>query len=432
MSRFSPLSTRSFATLTLCALLVAIFSVAVTPSPAFAASESTARQKTQAENQRASVEKRLSDMQKRLSEREAENEAATEALKKADQAISDANRKLRTLRTERSKVEKRLSELRADNRTVGRDLKSSEETLEQITRARFIHAQRNAWQHIIDGGNPNDLARTAAELRYLALTQARTAEALEAERSRIRSVSQEVQARRTELSRIAAEEEVNRSRLVKEKQERQSAVKRLSRDIANQQAAIEKLRKDQARLENLVAQIDARLAKERAAEEVARKQEIARREAAAKKRNSSAQSNTATVTAPSSSTGFARLRGRLTRPVSGKIAATFGSNRSGTASWQGILFRVAEGADVAACAAGRVVFSDWLRGYGNLIIVDHGDTYMSVYANNESLLKNTGDRVKAGETIATAGASGATDEPGLYFELRYKGKPINPQPWLGK
>ena len=96
-----------------------------------------------------------------------------------------------------------------------------------------------------------------------------------------------------------------------------------------------------------------------------------------------------------------------------------------------MLFR-SEGAEVSACAAGRVVFSDWLRGYGNLLIIDHGGTYMSVYANNESVLKNVGDKVTAGKTISTVGTSGASDEPGLYFEIRYKGKPINPQPWLAK
>ena len=136
--------------------------------------------------------------------------------------------------------------------------------------------------------------------------------------------------------------------------------------------------------------------------------------------------------APLPAGSFAKSKGRLVRPVAGKVAASFGSRRTGTATWQGMLFRAPEGAEVSACASGRVVFSDWLRGYGNLLIVDHGGTYMSVYANNESVLKNVGDKVAAGETIATVGSSGASDEPGLYFEIRYKGKPINPQPWLSK
>ena len=360
-------------------------------------------------------------MQKRLSEREAASETANDELKKADQAISDANRRLRSLRGEREKVEARLAELRSDSRTVGRDLSGAEKLLEDIVRAQYIHSQRHSWQSLIEGGNPNELSRTAAELRYLSIAQVRAADALEKEQSRIETVSEETRARRTELQRIAREEESNRRELLSEKRDRQEAVKKLKRDIETQQAAIDKLKKDQTRLENLVADIDKRLERERAAEEAARQREAARQAKASAK-----------PVEPLASGNFAQLKGRLTKPVSGRIAASFGSRRTGSALWQGLLFRAPEGAEVSACASGRVVFSDWLRGYGNLIIIDHGNTYMSVYANNESILKNVGDRVKAGETVATVGTSGASDEPGLYFEIRYKGKPINPQPWLAK
>mgnify|MGYP001025188911 FL=1 len=390
-------------------------------APAASGSAATAKQKARAENQKANVEKQLSDMQKRLSEREAASEAANDELRKADQAISDANRRLRSLKGEREKVEARLAELRSDSRTVGRDLSGAEKLLEDIVRAQYIHSQRHSWQSLIEGGNPNELSRTAAELRYLSIAQVRAADALEKEQSRIETVSEETRARRTELQRIAREEESNRRELLSEKRDRQEAVKKLKRDIETQQAAIDKLKKDQTRLENLVADIDKRLERERAPEEAARQREAARQAKASAK-----------PVEPLASGNFAKLKGRLTKPVSGRIAATFGSRRTGTALWQGLLFRAPEGAEVSACASGRVVFSDWLRGYGNLIIIDHGNTYMSVYANNESILKNVGDRVKAGETVATVGTSGASDEPGLYFEIRYKGKPINPQPWLAK
>ena len=390
-------------------------------APAASGSAATAKQKEHAENQKACVEKQLSDMQKRLSEREAASETANDELKKADQAISDANRRLRSLRGEREKVEARLAELSSDSRTVGRDLSGAEKLLEDIVRAQYIHSQRHSWQSLIEGGNPNELSRTAAELRYLSIAQVRAADALEKEQSRIETVSEETRARRTELQRIAREEESNRRELLSEKRDRQEAVKKLRRDIETQQAAIDKLKKDQTRLENLVADIDKRLERERAAEEAARQREAARQAKASAK-----------PVEPLASGNFAQLKGRLTKPVTGRIAATFGSRRTGSALWQGLLFRAPEGAEVSACASGRVVFSDWLRGYGNLIIIDHGNTYMSVYANNESILRNVGDLVKAGETVATVGTSGASDEPGLYFEIRYKGKPINPQPWLAK
>ena len=97
-----------------------------------------------------------------------------------------------------------------------------------------------------------------------------------------------------------------------------------------------------------------------------------------------------------------------------------------------MLIRAKLGQDVRATAAGTVVFSDWMRGFGNLLILDHGSNYLSVYANNETLYKSVGERVKRGDTIASVGRSGGEDYPGLYFELRYKGKPFDPTRWIAK
>jgi len=135
--------------------------------------------------------------------------------------------------------------------------------------------------------------------------------------------------------------------------------------------------------------------------------------------------------APAAPAGaFASLKGQLRAPVAGKVAARFGSKRGDGPSWKGVFIRTAEGADVHAVAGGRVVFADWLRGFGNLIIVDHGGQYMSIYGNNQSLLKRAGDIVKAGDAIASAGNSGGNEESGLYFELRHQGAPFDPAGWV--
>ena len=127
---------------------------------------------------------------------------------------------------------------------------------------------------------------------------------------------------------------------------------------------------------------------------------------------------------------FASLKGQLRAPVAGKIAARFGSKRGDGPSWKGVFIRTGEGSEIHAIASGRVVFSDWLRGFGNLIIVDHGGQYMSIYGNNQSLLKRVGDAVKGGETIASAGNSGGNEESGLYFELRHQGRAFDPATWV--
>jgi murein hydrolase activator len=135
--------------------------------------------------------------------------------------------------------------------------------------------------------------------------------------------------------------------------------------------------------------------------------------------------------APAAAEGaFAAMKGQLRPPVAGKVAARFGSKRGDGPSWKGMFIRTAEGAQIHAIAAGRVVFAQWLRGFGNLIIVDHGGQYMSIYGNNQSLLRREGDAVKGGDVIAAAGNTGGNEESGLYFELRHRGKEFDPASWV--
>jgi septal ring factor EnvC (AmiA/AmiB activator) len=121
----------------------------------------------------------------------------------------------------------------------------------------------------------------------------------------------------------------------------------------------------------------------------------------------------------------------LSAPVSGTIAARFGAKRGGDGpSWKGMFIKAPEGTEVRAVAIGRVVHSGWMRGFGNLIIIDHGGDYLSIYANNQTLLKRLGDAVRAGEPIASAGNTGGNEESGLYFELRHLGKAFDPASWV--
>jgi septal ring factor EnvC (AmiA/AmiB activator) len=127
---------------------------------------------------------------------------------------------------------------------------------------------------------------------------------------------------------------------------------------------------------------------------------------------------------------FSALKGRLRLPVTGELVNQFGSPRADTGlSWKGLFIAAKQGQEVKAVATGRVVFADWLRGFGNLMILDHGGGYMSLYGNNDALLRQVGDTVKAGDAIAAVGASGGNSETGLYFELRFQGKPFDPLTW---
>src|SRR5262249_23597753 len=128
-----------------------------------------------------------------------------------------------------------------------------------------------------------------------------------------------------------------------------------------------------------------------------------------------------------------RLKGRLRLPVRGELIGRFGAPRltgDGGTPTKGVFIRAAEGETVRAVAAGRVVYADWMRGFGNLLIVDHGENFLTIYGNNESLLKQTGDAGMLGEALATVGASGGNEETGLYFELRHEGRPFDPLGWV--
>jgi septal ring factor EnvC (AmiA/AmiB activator) len=127
---------------------------------------------------------------------------------------------------------------------------------------------------------------------------------------------------------------------------------------------------------------------------------------------------------------LAQLKGQLRLPTRGAVSNRFGATRQEGSTWKGLFIVAGNGSEVRSIAAGRVVFAEWMRGFGNLLIIDHGSGYLSIYANNDSLLKSVGDEARTGEVIATVGNSGGNPESGLYFELRHQGKPLDPMAWV--
>jgi septal ring factor EnvC (AmiA/AmiB activator) len=124
------------------------------------------------------------------------------------------------------------------------------------------------------------------------------------------------------------------------------------------------------------------------------------------------------------------LKGDLSWPVQGRLSTRFGTQRaSGGLTWDGVVISAGEGSEVRSLYYGRVAFADWLRGFGLLIILDHGDGYMSLYGFNQALLKETGEWVERGETIALVGDSGGRNFPSLYFGIRHRGRPLDPRQW---
>ena len=306
----------------------------------------------------------LNELAKSLSEKEARQEEAHQALKKADQAISDANKRLRTLPAERRGW--RTAAQRRDGRRVESELGETERKIGQISRAQYLQMRRPAWQSWINGVSPGERTLETALLGYLQVAQVRAADDLEKQQADIRQVADETRTRSNELTRIQRDEEKSRTDLLAERRSarrrppRSSAKLRTRRPNSTSSARTR-------RVSEASSPRSTRGWKERAAEAAA-----ARRaeEEAAKKAQRPAK-----VTPALSGTAFAKLKaGREARRRAHRRALRHEAH--GSATWQGIRFRAPEGADVRAVAAGTVVFADWLRGYGNLIIVDHGGNYL--------------------------------------------------------
>jgi len=243
---------------------------------------------------------------------------------------------------------------------------------------------------------------------YLLQAQARVIQRVREDLARLGTLEMGAREKSTALARVEATSRAERDAL-----RAQTAVRR--RVLAGAAEQIRKSRKDLASAQ----QDEVWLA--RLVEDLAHATRPASRAGAARP----------PPDAPSATQAFGALRGQLRIPVQGKLAARFGSAREqASASPKGVFISAAQGAEVRAVAPGQVVFADWMRGYGNLLIVDHGDGYLSIYGNNESVLTRVGDAVHAGETVATVGASGGNETSGLYFELRHRGKPFDPVPWL--
>jgi septal ring factor EnvC (AmiA/AmiB activator) len=374
---------------------------------------------------------------------EASRTEAADALATSEAAISKANRRLRELGDERTQVERQVDSLQQRSRSVTADQSRQQAQLAETLRQHYQLTLRDPLQAFLAGDNPADLARDAEYYGYLSRAASARIGELQHRRTELEQLEEESTQKRDELAKIAEDENKNRADLVAEQARRKQAMERVSKQIATQRQSIDKLERDEKRLAALIDQLSRVLA-EQARREV-------EREAGRKAKESASKASRAPGPAPSpppvrmppvrpdaeppQSSQFAQMRGRLPMPVAGEITGRFGAPRkvegAGAApTWKGIFIRAAAGTGVRAVAVGQVVFADWVRGFGNLMVIDHGEGFLSVYGNNESLLRNVGDRVAVGDVVAAVGNTGGIEQTGLYFELRFQGRPFDPLNWV--
>ena len=369
---------------------------------------------TTREEDLAALRARIESLRSELEGRESDRREARDALRDSERAISDANRALQSLEAEARAVRASIGQLAERRSAEERSLETGRAALGRLLAARAVAG--------LSGGAPDfvrlalsgeDLADAARKLHYLTYVSREAAQMIEAHRAGLAKVARlkaDSEGKARELARIETRGRVDRESLLKERRAHRRLLERIAGEIRDAKKKIQVLLADESRLSRLVQEIG---------------KVLATRPGAGYTRVSSVPE------AGSASGPFSSLKGSLRLPVRGELSGRFGTPRSeGGMSAKGVFIRAPEGEPVRAVGAGRVVYSDWMRGFGNLLIVDHGEAYLSIYGNNESLLKQTGDAVTLGEPLATVGQSGGNVETGLYFELRHLGRPFDPLHWV--
>jgi septal ring factor EnvC (AmiA/AmiB activator) len=374
------------------------------------------------------VRDEIEDISADLSKKKASREDMYAQLKAQSRKVSELNRELRALEQQISEKNQTLKQLREVAGIKEAEQNQQLEALYDQMRAAYINAEPSYLEMLLNQQDIATISRGSTYFRYFHEARKAQLESINQILSQLNEEQKTILLAQQSLV-VAKQEQLDKQQaLQQETDKRKATLAALDKTISGQDAKLAALKEEESNLQSLLD----RLARER-------EQQIAREKAAQKKENQQQQKpapetkSAAIAPPPKPNTPFSRLTGKLNWPVSGKLLARYGSPRNlGKLTWQGIVIDSPTGNDVRATATGRVVFADWLRGFGLLIIVDHGEQYMTLYGNNESLLKQAGDTVQAGEVIAESGEQGVRGLTGLYFEIRHRGRPTNPLKWLAR
>jgi septal ring factor EnvC (AmiA/AmiB activator) len=424
------------------------------------------KQKQIAESERAALRKKLADLKRDIQRTETAKGHAADQLAQSEAAISEANRSLHELVQEQREATAKLNRLTRQLNDLVKAVDLQQKKLASMLREQYVTGNEDRIKLLLSGDNPNRISRDLQYMGYMSQAQAKLVESLRINLQVVEENKAEAENVRDELAEIAEEERTQKAQLEKQKANRAALLARLSSQLAAQRKQAGTIERDDRRLAGLVNELAKLIEQQRKADAAEAKrrrlaaakakaeqerQRIAQAKNNAKKALPAASKNPNAIDAdenPSKSLArneltpepdvqnavgkgsFSALRGQLRLPVQGDLLAKYGTKRSDGPNWKGLFIRAAEGAEIKAVADGQVVFADWLRGFGNLIIVDHGNQYMTIYGNNQAVLKRAGDSVKIGEVIASAGNSGGNEQSGLYFEMRHQGRAFDPLAWM--
>jgi septal ring factor EnvC (AmiA/AmiB activator) len=340
------------------------------------------------------LRKRIGALQQELEKTSESKAEAADALRESERAISDSNRRLNELAQQQRSASRTLGQLQQHSEQLAREMQGQQALLASLLYQQYLGGRQAYLQLLLGNRDPNQTARDLQYYEYIARNRAVWLNAVRANLARMTALTEQAGIKSQEINALQRDEQEQRRHLEQDQQARHEVLTRISHQLKVQNREIGRLQHNEARLSQLVDRLGR-------------------------------------MVGQSNAKPFESLKGKLLLPVKGKITNAFGARRpDGTMLWKGWFLRAPRGQAVHAVAAGQVVYADWLRGFGNLLIIDHGKGYMSLYGNNETLYKQVGETLHGGDTIASVGDSGGNENSGLYFELRHEGNPLDPRKWI--
>jgi len=407
--------------------------------PAFAAKAKAPPapvEKTEVAEKKADLKElreKIDSLQKDISNAEGSKAEVADQLKDSERSISHLQRELRELGEQKGELQGTLRELGQQSRSLEGQLAAQQAQLENLLYRQYLRGSPDSLQLLLNGDDPSQIARDLYYLGAVARARADLLAQLEATLKKKQALAASTRERATALAAVEEKQKDKHGKLVSQREQKKATLSKIAAQIAAQKKEVGALQRDEKRMTELID----RLSKLIAARTAAAKREASRNSAPPSRPGKSGTGSRAGATeiennqlpqaAPAGS--FARQKGELRLPVKGTVTNRFGSPRQEGNNWKGLFIRSNAGNEVKAVAGGRVVFAEWMRGFGNLLIIDHGDSYLSIYGNNDALLKHVGDSIRGGDTVATVGNSGGNPESGLYFEIRHQGQPVDPLKW---
>lgn len=354
----------------------------------------------EAEHARAQAE--LEALQEAIAERRAslvareEALSATEqALREAEQAVAETTQELQQTARELEAIAHDIAELETEQSRLEQELTQQADLLAEQIESAYRADDYSFLRMLLNQESPARFERLLVYYQYLneaRLTEIAKLEALEEE---LLTVRDELTSEREQLAATQARQEEQRTQLAAQQAEQEQRLADLQAEQQSEEAQLAELEQNEQELSDLLTSLSDAL--------ISQEIELA---------------------------GLTHIQGQLRQPVQGKLEHQYGDQRSSRARWNGVVWQTSPEAEVHSVADGRVLFAEWLRGYGLVLVIDHGEGYMSLYGYNQALLKDVGESVQAGELVAVAGRSGGRREPGLYFEIRHRGEPLDPLPYL--